>query len=551
MPKSFHYVFWLLILAPPLLPSLSRASDLRDTPSTNSPRRPSCADIRTADFTRVEDAPAQILDAAAIDATESSPAYCRVQGYVMPQVRFEIRLPLTNWNGKLLEVGDGGWGGEMYVFFCSGPLRKGYACIASDMGHTGSSGVALWARNNIQAQVDFGYRATHVTALIGKALVAAYYGKPADKALMYGCSTGGYQGMVEAQRFPWDFDGIVAIAPDMDSEGDLSMRIVWKMQQLTDKSGEPIFRTEDLELIHKAALQACDQADGLKDGIIGDPVGCRFDPAILSCRDGHHTGCLAPRQVQAAKNIYAGPSTSKGLRISTRGVFPGSELDWDDRKNPSAEVAEFFKYMLFEPSPGPDWRIRDFNFDHDYQRLGIGALYTDNNPDLRRFKAAGGKLIVAQGGSDTLEIPGAIFDYYDTVTRTMGSTASTQDFFRLFVIPGMKHCSGGDGAFAVDYLSYLEDWVDNNHAPDRVVGTHIDDNYLLQHSEDDGSSTKDRIWLAALKLPFPLDPAAPVRFTRPAYPYPLLTKYLGSGDPSDADSFGPSEPTEPIPAQSQ
>jgi pimeloyl-ACP methyl ester carboxylesterase len=549
MRKSLHYAMFLLALAAALsLPEGGRAAELPATPSLNSSARQACADIRGRDFTRVEDAPAQLLDAAVVDAAGNAPAYCRIQGYVVPQVRFEIRLPLSDWNGKLLEVGDGGWGGEMYLFFCTGPLRKGYACIASDMGHTGSSGLGLWARNNVQAQVDFGYRATHVTALIGKAIVAAYYRKPADKALMFGCSTGGYQGMVEAQRFPWDFDGIVAIAPDMDGEADLSMRIVWKMQQLADKAGNPVFRPEDLDLLHKAALQACDKADGLRDGIIGDPVGCRFDPAVLSCREGQHAGCLSSLQVQAARNIYAGPHTIAGVRVSTRGVFPGSELDWDDTKNSSAEVAEFFKYMLFESSSGPDWNIRDFDFDRDYRRLGLGALFTDSNPDLRMFKAAGAKLIVAQGGSDTLEIPGAIFDYYDAVTRTMGGLGSTQEFFRLFVIPGMKHCSGGDGAFAVDYLSYLEEWVDHGRAPERVVGAHVDAPYLLEHSDVDGSSVKDRIWLAALKLPFPLDPGAPVTFTRPSYPYPLLTKYKGRGDPNDAANFGPSEPQGPFQA---
>ena len=140
---------------------------------------------------------------------------------------------------------------------------------------------------------------------------------------------------------------------------------------------------------------------------------------------------FTPPQVRAAKNIYGGPSTSQGVRISTRGVFPGSELDWNDTKNPSAEVSEFFKYMLPEPSSDPNWKIRDFNFDHDYRRLGLGALYTDSNPDLRKFKAAGGKLIVAQGGNDTLEIPGAIFDYYDAVTRTMGGMASDPGFLQI------------------------------------------------------------------------------------------------------------------------
>jgi pimeloyl-ACP methyl ester carboxylesterase len=518
------------------------AAEAAETPSTAAPTVQSCVNMKSADFSRVEDAPAQILEAVVIEAEGSNPSYCRVQGYVMPQVRFELRLPMSNWNGRLLEVGDGGWGGEMFLFFCTGPVRKGYACIASDMGHTGASRLALWARNNVQAQVDFGYRATHVTALIGKEIVRTYYGKPPAKSLMFGCSTGGYQGMVEAQRFPWDFDGIVAVAPDMGSEADLSMRIVWKLQQLSDKDGHPIFRLPDLELLHNAALRACDMSDGVKDGVIGDPVGCRFDPAVLACTGGRHSGCLTDPQIRAAKNIYAGPTTSAGVRISTSGLLPGTELDWAGTENSSAEVAEFFKYVLFNPSPGPDWTIRDFNFDHDYQRLGMGALFTDSDPDLRKLKAAGTKLLVAQGGGDPLEFPGGILDYYDTVNRTMGGAASTKDFFRLFVVPGMKHCSGGDGAFAIDYLSYLEEWVDNNHAPERMIGAHVDSNYLLQHSDDDGSSVKDRIWFSAVKLPIPLDADAPVTFTRPVYPYPLLSRYKGTGDPNDAKNFGPVEP---------
>jgi hypothetical protein len=543
MQSNRSFLLFLLVAA--VVPvSFCGASQAVETSSTAAPTNQSCLSMKSADFARVEDAPAQILDAVVVQADGPTPSYCRVQGYVMPQVRFEIRLPMSNWNGKLLEVGDGGWGGDMFLFFCTGPLRKGYACIASDMGHTGASQLALWARNNVQAQVDFGYRATHVTALIGKEIVRTYYGKLPAKSMMFGCSTGGYQGMVEAQRFPWDFDGIVAVAPDMGSEADLSMRIVWKLQQLADKDGQPIFRPSDLQLLHNAALRACDLSDGVKDGVIGDPVGCRFDPSVLACTDGYHSDCLNAQQIHAAKNIYAGPTTSTGVRISTSGLLPGTELDWDETKNSTAEVAEFFKYVLFNPSPGPDWTIRDFNFDHDYQRLGMGALFTDGDPDLRKFKASGAKLIVAQGGGDPLEFPGGILDYYETVNRTMGGAASTQDFFRLFVIPGMKHCSGGDGAFAVDYLSYLEAWVDHNHPPDRMVGAHVDAGYLLQHSEDDGSSSmKDRIWFAAVKLPIPLDADAPVTFTRPVYPYPLLTRYKGTGDPNDAKNFGPVEPS--------
>jgi hypothetical protein len=498
-----------------------------------------CEALSTADLTRIQDAPTQVVESKMVAANGRDPAYCRVQGYVMPQVGFELRLPATTWNGKLLQVGDGGWGGTLFLFLCDGPLRKGYACIAGDTGHRASASQALWAWNNLQSQIDFGYRATHVTALAGKALVASYYAKPPARSLMLGCSTGGYQGMVEAQRFPWDFDGIVAVAPDMD-EADLSMRKVWQYRNIVDSTGKLNFTTADLQLLHRAALDRCDAADGVKDGVIGDPLGCKFDPEVLLCKAGRTSGCLTAQQVLAAKNIYAGPMTSKGQRLSSRGSFPGSELEWDT--NHMDYPRGLFKYALFTPSPGPDGKADDFDFDHDYQRLGIGVPYTDTNPDLRKLKAAGTKLIVAQGGIDIGEIPGAIFDYYDMVLKTMDGRAATQDFFRLFLVPGMKHCTAGDGAFAIDYLSYLEAWVEQGHAPDKMIGAHVDSAYLLEHSKGDAkSSDADRIWGAAFNLTFPLDPSVPVTFTRPVYPYPLVARYKGSGDPNDAANFIPVE----------
>src|ERR1700686_4045905 len=207
----------------------------------------SCQALLSTDFTRVQDAPMQIVDARVVPGSDRIPAYCRVQGYVLPQIGIEMRLPIANWNGKLLEVGDGGWGGAMYLFLCEGPVRRGYACIASDMGHKGATNLALWAEDNLQAQVDYGFRATHVTALAGRALVRAYYGKGPSKSYMFGCSTGGYQGLVESQRFPWDFDGIVAIAPDAVSEADISTRQVWKFRNLIGAGGQPLFSHSDLE----------------------------------------------------------------------------------------------------------------------------------------------------------------------------------------------------------------------------------------------------------------------------------------------------------------
>jgi hypothetical protein len=505
-----------------------------------------CEALNTVDFTTVQDAPTQIIETKIVPASGKDPAYCRIQGYVVPQVGFELRLPLSAWNGMFLEVGDGGWGGTMFLFLCDGPLRKGYACIASDMGHKAAPSQALWALNNPQAQIDFGYRAAHVTALIGKAIVAAFYSKSASKSMMLGCSTGGYQSMVEAQRFPWDFDGIIAVAPDIEDEADLAMRKLWQRRNFADEEGHPFLDRQALELLHTAALAKCDMTDGVKDGIVGDPVGCRFDPSELVCKRTQTTGCLTARQAQAARNIYEGAMTSKGVRISTRGVFPGSELEWSTAGNDF--VTELFKYAMFPPATRIDWKITDFDFDEDYKRLGLGVPYTDSNPDLRKFKAAGGKLIVAQGGNDTREIPGAIFDYYETVEKTMGGRGPTQEFFRLFLVPAMNHCTAGAGPFAVDYLSYLESWVEQGRAPDKIIGAHVDSAYLLAQSEaNDKADDADRIWGAAFKLTFPLDPGIPVTFTRPLYPYPLIAKYTGTGDPNDAANFHPANPLDAAP----
>jgi hypothetical protein len=498
-----------------------------------------CQALMSQDFSHVQDAPLQLTEARIVAAQGKTPAYCRVTGYVWPQVGIEMHLPMSTWNGKFMEVGDGGYGGDMYLFLCEGPVRRGYACIASDMGHKGATTLGLWGENNLEAQADWGFRATHVTALAGRALVHAFYAKPPSRSYMYGCSTGGYQGLVESQRFPWDFDGIVAIAPDAESEADISMRQVWKFRQLLDAQGTPLFTTADLEVLHKAALEACDMDDGVRDGLISNPFGCRFDPGVLACKAGERRGCLNSAQIAAARNIYAGPHTTAGVPISTRGVFPGSEMDWGTDADASAEVSQFFKYLLFRPAAGGSWRIQDFDFDHDYQRLGIGAMYTDSNPDLRRFKAAGAKLLVAQGGYDGLEIPGAIFDYYESVERTMGGRSATMDFFRLFLVPGMRHCSAGDGAFAVDYLGYLEAWVEQGHAPDKMVGAHVDTDYLLKQTSEEDGSPRDRVWTAAFHLAYPLDADVPVTFTRPFYPYPAYSKYTGKGDSKDARNFVP------------
>lgn len=481
-----------------------------------------CKALGSAEFSGTVDAPTQVMAAQLVNAVGDSPAYCQVQGYITPNVGFELRLPASDWNGKSFQAGCGGWCGAVlgpyFEHACDAPLRKGYACIATDSGHKSTLGDLKWAYNNIQAELDYAYRSTHVTALAGKAIAEHYYGRAPSRSYFMGCSGGGREGMVEAQRFPWDFDGIISGAPAINVTSGV-MRLLWAAVAPLGKDGESILSRADVQLVHDAAIAKCDMDDGAKDGIIGNPPACKFDPSELLCKLGQKAGCLTRAQVQAVKKIYAGPMTSNGENIYTGGDVPGAELEWDF--NPEY-WAELFRYGAFLPDPGPSWKARDFDFDRDYKRLGMmESLYTGSNPDLRKFKARGGKLIAYHGWADHLQPGLNTIDYYETVEKTMGGPAVTQDFFRLFMLPGVGHCSGGAGADAIDYLSYLEAWVERGQAPDMMLSAHL---------KPGTDITK-----------FPLEPAA-VTFTRPVYPYPVQAKYKGSGDSNSATNFGPVEP---------
>jgi hypothetical protein len=496
-----------------------------------------CSAIREADFSQVQDAPLKILTVESVEATAHAAPFCKVQGYIYPQVQIEVRLPLAkNWNGKLITNGNGGWAGSLDGGGCDSRLRRGYACVTTDTGHRGGDG--MWAKDNLPAQVDFGYRSIHVATLAAKAIVSRYYSKAAQRSYYMGCSTGGYQGLVEAQRFPWDFDGIIVGAPDMD-EADLTMREIWAQKANLDAAQKPILDAPARELLHQAALAKCDMDDGVKDGLISNPVECFPDPAKLLCREGQSQSCLTSAQVEAAKRIYDGPPHEEEKAV--RGALAGSELNWDFGTDTSY-ADSLFNEMIYGASAG--WTTATYDFDRDYKRLGLAALYTDTNPDLRPFKAGGGKLLVYQGGTDVTEMPTAIVDYYQTVEKVMGGAKPTQDFFRLFVIPGMNHCGGGTGAYSIDYLTYLENWVEKQQPPDEMIGARVSDSYLASLPPPEGlsadASQEQRIAAARGRLQFPLDPQIPLSFSRPMYPYPRYAKYA-SGDPNLASSFRPAQ----------
>lgn len=525
----------LLILA---AVSLEKANAQAFT--TDSDKR--CQSLTAADFTGVQDAPAYITSASLVPAAGNVPAYCRVQGYVAPQVGFELRLSAEHWNGKFIELGCGGWCGSYNGDSCNQQLRTGFACVVTDMGHKGAGADVLWSMNNLQAQIDFGFRATHVGAVIGKAIAEQFYGKSPRRSYYVGCSTGGYQGVMEAQRYPWDFDGIVAGAPDI-GEGPANVRALWIARTGLDSEGKPLLSSAKLRLVHNAVLDRCDKADGLKDGILGDPVGCKFEPSDLVCKSGETHGCLTPSEAEIVRRLYAGAMNSKGEPITTGGFWPGSELYWQEMW-PAWSEEQFFKFGLVGYTTPPNWKYTDYNFDEDYKRLGIAPHYDNSNPDLRNFKKAGGKIILYTGGDDTIDLPGAVTDYYEAVEREMGGRDATRSFARLYVVPGMEHCYGGTGAYAIDYFGYLQNWVEQNQEPDVLIGAHVSDDYLIAHnpSIDFSTDREVKLWQAAGSVSVLNDPSNPVSFRRPVYPYPTLTRYLGHGDPNDASSFGPVEP---------
>lgn len=469
-----------------------------------------CNTLMQSNFSSTPDAITQLTGGGLSPTT--GPQYCEIKGYIAPSIHFVIRLPAEIWNGKFIELGCGGTcGSTEHISGCAGPLKRGYACIVADGGNGSSGGDMKWAYNNPQAVVDYVVRSSHVTALVGKAIAARFYGEAPKKSYFMGCSAGGLQALSEAQHFPWDFDGIVAGDPSASVSHDW-MDWLWANRSLHDTEGKRVFERPALELLHKAVLAKCDDNDGLKDGLIGDPQRCSFSPEELSCkRRGAAQDCLSDLQVEAARRMYAGPTTSSGKRIGVPFAFKGSELGWIEAASGDVYLSEWFRYYLFQPNPGPSWKLADFNFDRDYQRFGVAELTEPLNPDVRRLRDAGAKMILYSGWNDTAASTGTTVDYYENVEKIMGGHAATQTFLRLFVVPGMNHCTGDDGPFAIDYLSYLEAWVEGGRPPDKMIGAHISFGDLPQKATAGDEAAEQQI---EQMQQFPLDSKL-IQFSRP------------------------------------
>jgi feruloyl esterase len=438
------------------------------------------------------------------------PAFCRVAAEISSvpdsDIHIEVWMPGSGWNGKFEGVGNGAWAGDiarqLYLRMAA-PLREGYAIAGTDTGHVGDAADASWALGHPEKVIDFGYRAVHEMTLKAKAIIAAFYGKPANRAYWWGCSTGGKQGLMEAQRFPLDYDGILASAP-ANYWTHLMAGTIW-LAQATHATPASYIQESKYTVIHRAALDTCDAQDGVKDGVINDPPRCHFDPGVLLCKNGEQDDCLTMPEVEAARKIYAGAKNPRTGEQVFPGLEPGSEMQWGPFiGSPEPPIiASYFKYLVFK---NPNWDFRTLNFDQDvaFSDTLNAKILNATNPDLSAFIAHGGKLLLAHGWSDGLIAPQNTVNYYNSVLKTLGRE-KIENSVRLFMTPGEQHCGGGDGASQFDSMAVIDKWVESGKAPDRIIAAH------------QSGSTVDK--------------------TRPLCPFPQIAKYTGSGSTNDAVNF--------------
>ena len=371
------------------------------------------------------------------------PAFCRVAATLRPtadsEIKIEVWMPAGAWNGKFQAVGNGGWAGSISYPAMATVLARGYATASTDTGHTGDGGAFVLGRP--EKFVDYAYRAVHEMTVQAKAIVAAYYGNGPRLSYWNGCSTGGRQGLIEAQRFPNDYDGVIAGAP-ANPRTRLS---AWHLTQVQATLRDPVtvIPRDKLRVIHQAVVNACDALDGVKDGLINNPTACRFDPTVLACSDG--PDCLTRPQAEAVSKLLTPLKHPRTGAEIFPGWEPGSELGWGAiiaGPEPTALTLDHYRFVVFAD---PRWDWRSFDVERDLARAEAGDKGTIDaiNPDLTPFATRGGKLLLYHGWSDPLVPPRASVNYYGSVVKAMGAARSA-DLVRLFMAPGMGHCSGGE-----------------------------------------------------------------------------------------------------------
>jgi len=464
------------------------------------------------------------------------PPFCRVVVEAAPSadsdIKIEVWMPLDGmndswWNGKLQGLGNGGFAGEIGYLGLGSSVQHGYATVSTDTGHSGEGTEASWALGHPEKVADFGYRGIHEMTRVAKLVVKAYYGKDAQDSYFAGCSNGGRQALMEAQRFPEDYDGILAGAPANYFTHLLTKALA--DAQATTLDADSYIPSSKLPAIAKAVNAACDAQDGVADGIVNDPTKCHFDPAVMLCKEGNSEKCLTAAQVTTLRKLYEGPNEANGRKIFP-GYLPGAEegqggwATWITGTAPGKSLlfafsGGYFSNMVYEKA---DWNYKDASVDQAMKAADEKTAHSLNatETNLAPFKAHGGKLILYHGWNDPAISAINTVNYYNGVMSRMGG-AETEAFARLYMVPGMQHCGGGTGPDSFGQAGAevndarhhvglaLEQWVEKGIAPNAVVATKFQ-----------GS-----------------DPAKGAKMTRPLCPYPQIAKYKGKGDTNDAGNF--------------
>ncbi|MCD2511013.1 tannase/feruloyl esterase family alpha/beta hydrolase [Comamonas endophytica] len=453
------------------------------------------------------------------------PAFCLITAKAQPtsqsDINFELWVPEGDaWNGKLVATGNGGYSPALSYGDMAYAMRQGYAVLGGDTGHQTED--MLWGVNNQEKIIDWGTRSINSITVAGKQYLSELRAEPAKRSYYLGCSTGGQQGFAEAQRYPEDFDGIIAGAPG-NNRTALNIEFMWRFRanRPDNVNNVSYLSNAKLQFLTSRAVAACDGLDGVMDGVIDDPRQCttaRFNPDALLCTGAETSSCLTAEQLNAAKKIYQGPRNPRTGAQLYPGWPVGGESGWGSYMGGTEPTrADFWRYWTFDD---PKWNWWSFDFDRDvsYANAKIAPLVDQTNPDLSRFKASGGKLLVYHGWNDPVVSAYDSINYYEQVRARQGSQAATDEFYRLMLVPGMGHCSGGPGATTLradgtlipndpsrDLLGALDRWVEQGQAPDDLVAARVTRNAVER--------------------------------TRPLCSYPKQAVYSGAGDTNAASSY--------------
>lgn len=517
-----------------------------------------CADLTHFDLTSIGGTGSKIT--TAVETTNQRGAsVCAVEGTLAPAITFAVQLPLQSWTQRYLQVGCGGLcgslAGEVGAADGCAPLNaSGFVLAATDMGHQDQDG--SFGRDP-QKRADFAYRAQHLTAVTAKALIEKFYGQKQKYAYFTGCSDGGREALMEAQRYPEDFDGIIAGAGAINFLAQNAIFHAWQAVSNTGVHDKPILLAPRLPILHKAVLAACDKLDDLEDGLIANPLACHFDPASLQCPAGttDRSSCLTADEVGVVRKFYDGPrDPATGTRLTAGGPQFGSELAWagvyvpqtaDDKIFSEMVSLPVLRNMAFTQNPLSDFQLSDMKFDlATFDKLRANhSLFDATNPDLSAFAAHGGKLIIWHGWSDPHISPINSIAYYTAMRQTMG-TQQADAFSRLYVIPGMYHCGNGEGPDEINLLTPILAWVEDDIAPQAIEVRQYVQTASSDFGQPHGAGGRHG---GGVNTPAPgkraaaLGPTADVTMqverSRPVYPWPYTARWDNKGDPNLATSF--------------